>query len=112
MELVGVALFVDDVPALAAFYRTLFDADPSSSDESVAVFHVGRVEVLLHETDESEPGGLPAEDHFAFAVDDVDERFAELVDAGREPFREPADYDWGRSAYFRAPDGQLVELTG
>ncbi|WP_158055338.1 VOC family protein [Halorussus halophilus] len=113
MELREVAIFTDDVPETKAFYER-FVGDPVFEKESMALFDVEGVEVLIHETYEPEAGDLPCEDHYAFAVENVDDAFSRLSNSGKdlEVYREPADYDWGRSAYFRDPDGRLVEITG
>jgi catechol 2,3-dioxygenase-like lactoylglutathione lyase family enzyme len=58
----------------------------------------------------TEPGEPPNEDHFAFKAVNVDEAWAELKRQGIEMLLEPRDYDWGRSAYLRDPDGRLVEI--
>jgi predicted enzyme related to lactoylglutathione lyase len=110
MELTEIATFTEDVQATASFYEHLF-GPPAFADDGIAVFDVDGVEVMVHETYDAGDGDLPPEDHYAFAVDDVDEAFADAVDAGLETYREPADHDWGRSAYLRDPDGRLVELA-
>ena len=111
MELVQLTFFSDDVPSTTAFYERLYGTDPVHTDTSIAIFDLDGVDVLIHETYDSEPDGLPPEDHAEYAVDDVDEEFATLVDDGVEPVREPADYEWGRAAYLRDPDGRIVELV-
>jgi catechol 2,3-dioxygenase-like lactoylglutathione lyase family enzyme len=47
----------------------------------------------------------------AFGVADVDAAHDELVAQGFESEFGPADYDWGRAAYLRDPDGHLIELA-
>ena len=111
MELCELAFFTDDVSASTRFYQELFGVEPVHSDESVAIFDVEGVEVLIHETYEPGEGDLPAADHAGFAVEDLDESVEELVGAGFDLFREPEEYDWGYSAYLQDPDGRTVELT-
>jgi len=110
MELREVAIFTDDVQTTARFYERAV-GEPVFAEESKALFDVEGVEVLVHETYEPAEGDLPCEDHYTFAVEDVDEAFARLSERNLSVHREPADYDWGRSAYFRAADGRLVEIT-
>ena len=112
MELREVAIFSDEVATTAAFYER-FVGEPIVRRESMALFDVEGVRVLVHETYEPQEGDLPCEDHYAFAVDDVDEAFVRVTESGSDLtiYRDPADYDWGRSAYFRDPDGRIVELT-
>lgn len=111
MELREVAIFTDDVATTAAFYER-FAGEPELSEESKALFDVEGVRVLVHETYEPGDGDLPCEDHYTFSVENVDESFAKLSEKNLSVYREPADYDWGRSAYFQHPDGRLVEITG
>lgn len=110
MELREVAIFTEDVPATTTFYEQLVGA-PIVAEETIAVFDVNGVELLVHETYPDDDGALPPEDHYAFAVEDLDETFTTLSENGLTVVREPAEYEWGRSAYFRDPDGRLVELT-
>ncbi|WP_135823236.1 VOC family protein [Halorussus ruber] len=110
MELREVAIFTDDVQTTARFYERAV-GEPVFAEESKALFDVEGVEVLVHETYDPSDGDLPCEDHYTFEVEDVDEAFARLSEKDLSVYREPADYDWGRSAYFRAPDGRIVEIT-
>lgn len=101
--LTEIALFTDDVGALVAFYRRLLDREPASAWPGGATFDLDGATLLIHERGEPHEGMPPGEDHFAVRVADVDTEAARLgVDA--------RDYDWGRSAYLRDPDGRLVEL--
>ena len=117
MELTEVAIFTADVASTTGFYERLF-GKPEYADESMATFDVNGVDVLIHETDEGneanevadEHASLPTRDHVAFAVEDVDETYETLTDAGLTVFREPTTYEWGRSAYFTDPDGRIVEI--
>ena len=65
----------------------------------------------MHERGAGPAGDPPNEDHFAFGVADVDATAAALVAEGFSFLVEPRDFDWGRSAYLRDPDGRLVELS-
>ena len=44
-------------------------------------------------------------------VADLDVTCNDLRAQGISCLVEPSDYPWGRSAYFRDPDGRLVELA-
>jgi catechol 2,3-dioxygenase-like lactoylglutathione lyase family enzyme len=106
-----VALFTDDVEGVASFYRDLTGSPPESEWPGGAIFVVGGVTLLVHERGEPERSGPANEDHVAVGVPDVDAAFAELRARGHAVDVEPRDYEWGRSAYLRDPDGRLVELA-
>ena len=111
MQLSELARFVDDVEAAIGFYGALTGREPASAWPGGAVFELGGPTLLVHESYEPGPGELPPEDHVAFAVEDVDAAAERLTAAGFTLERGPADYDWGRSAYFRDPAGNQVELA-
>lgn len=104
------ATFTEDVVATTTFYRRLF-GKAEFDTESIAIFDVNGVDAMVHETDGENEGPLPPEDHFAFGVADLDGAFSDPVDEGVTVFREPAEFEWGRSGYLRDPDGRPVELT-
>lgn len=98
-----IALFTDDVESLVDFYRRVLDREPTASWPGGATFDVDGVTMLIHVKGESAEGMPPNVDHFALRVGDVDRDAARLG-------TEAKDFDWGRSAYLRDPDGRLVEL--
>lgn len=108
MRLDELTRFTDDVGATVAFYETLLGAEPVSRWDGGAVFDLGSATLLVHEA--VDHGAAPGEDHAAFAVEDVDAVCDTLVDRGLAIEWPPADYDWGRSAYLRDPNGDLLEL--
>ncbi len=112
MSAIGeIALFTDDVDAVASFYRGLTGAAPVAEWPGGALFAIGEGKLLVHERGAGMTDGPPNEDHFAVAVDDLDATCSALSDAGTTCLVAPRDYAWGRSAYLRDPDGRLVELT-
>ena len=111
MKLIEIAHFTDNVDGMAAFYRALLDRDPVAASPDMAIFIEGDVKVFIHKTYEPGEGELPPENHHAYRVDDVDAVCRALVEKGVRVEREPQDYYWGRSAYLRDPDGNLLELT-
>lgn len=110
-KLVEIAKFSKNVSALADFYEKLLGAAPIARSEDMAIFMLGDTKLFLHHHYEQEEGQLPPEDHIAFEVEDVDAACKELAEQGLKIEVEPQDYYWGRSAYLRDPDGQLIELN-
>lgn len=110
MQLAELAIFTDDVATNAAFYERLLGTIPDYRDEGIAIFDVGGVLVLIHETCLPGPNDPPCENHVAFSVADVDQAVADLQAKGLVVEVPPRNYDWGRSAYLRDPDGRLIEV--
>lgn len=110
MDLVELAVFTDDVGAMITFYRALLDKDPVAQSEGMGIFMVGNTKLFIHRNYRPEEGELPPENHKAFAVANVDATCEELGRKGLMIEVEPQTYYWGRSAYLRDPDGQLIEL--
>jgi catechol 2,3-dioxygenase-like lactoylglutathione lyase family enzyme len=104
VRIAEIALFTDRPDELVAFYERVLNAAPESRWPGGAIFDLGGAKLLIHVTGEAAEGRPPNVDHFALGVSDVD-------DAARRLGAEAHDYDWGRSAYLRDPDGRLVELT-
>lgn len=111
MKLIEIARFTEDVAQSTAFYRQLLAAEPIVASDDMAIFLVGETKIFVHRTYTPGEGDLPPENHIAFAVSDVDVACQRLAASGLTAEVGPKDYYWGRSAYLRAPDGQLIELT-
>lgn len=111
MRLIEVAKFTGQVADMAAFYRKLLGAEPIAESPDMAIFMSGGTKIFIHKLYEPAGEDLPPEDHVAFAVEDVDKKVAELQAQGFKVEVQPKDYYWGRSAYLRDPDGQLIELA-
>jgi catechol 2,3-dioxygenase-like lactoylglutathione lyase family enzyme len=80
-------------------------------NEGMAIIGFENVKLLIHARYEPSEGDLPCENHIAFGTPNIDEEVNRLSSLGLIVEYEPADYDWGRSAYLRDPDGKLVELS-
>lgn len=98
-----------DFEALAGFYEAVLGLALVHREDGFWVFETeagNRVEVFAP--------SYPGKDHFVtgpvagFAVADLDSATAELADAGVELLGEPGP-SW---QHFRAPDGNVYELTG
>ena len=107
-ELKEIARFTPEPKAAIEFYKTFLGAKPLWESPDGAQFSVGSIKVLIHKIASS--GGSPAEDHVAFEVEDVDAACQELQSKGLRVEKGPRDYEWGRSAYLKDPDGRWLEL--
>jgi lactoylglutathione lyase len=115
-------LYAKDVERVAAFYVRLgFEEASRLPDETGAAGFIAlrRDAAELGVTTEAsprmlagvEPGPGPRHELFVY-VEDVDRAFADLLDAGADPLREPADMPWGeRLAFVRDPEGNVVSLA-
>lgn len=115
-QLVELALFTEDVPALTEFYENLLGGGPAFSSEQMALFQLDGLHILIHHRDPPDPAydvngsDPPNEDHFAIAVEGLDDMWSESGLRENPGAIEPSTYPWGRSAYLRDPDGRLVEM--
>jgi catechol 2,3-dioxygenase-like lactoylglutathione lyase family enzyme len=111
MYLIEIAKFTNNVAAISAFYRQLLGTEPVAQSPDMAIFMSGETKIFIHKIYEQGPDDLPPENHIAFAVEDVDAACAQLQTQGLMLEISPRDFYWGRSAYLRDPDGQLIEIT-
>jgi len=110
MKLVEIAMFTDKVAETTAFYRTLLGADPGYANQDMATFMNNGVKIFIHKMYTPGEGDLPPENHHAFEVEDLDAAVAALISQGLQVEVQPRDFYWGRSAYLRSPNHQLIEL--
>jgi len=110
MKLEEIAIFTDQVKATTAFYQTL-GGKIVYQNEGLAIVAFDNFKVLIHTRYEPGEGELPCENHIAFGTPNVDEEIKRITSTGEVVHYGPANYDWGRSAYLRDPNGMLVELS-
>ncbi|OGO50239.1 MAG: extradiol dioxygenase [Chloroflexi bacterium RBG_16_68_14] len=123
-RLTHVRLLVQDYQACFRFYRDVMGFDVAWGDEDgrYADFSAGDAMVALYRRElmaeavgtAALPGDADVQDRalLNFAVDDVDAACEQLKARGVEFVTEPQDRpDWGiRTAHFRDPDGNLIEI--
>ncbi|MEU9450368.1 VOC family protein [Streptomyces sp. NPDC048277] len=113
----GTCLITDDVPALAAFYAALLDADVEGGDPFARVAVPGAVLSFFSAQgmESMVPGSASAGAHggftLEFRVTDVDARHEQLLSQGVPVLKPPTTQAWGRrSVWLRDPDGNIVNL--
>jgi catechol 2,3-dioxygenase-like lactoylglutathione lyase family enzyme len=118
------ALDCENLRASAAFYQSLFAAEPILDSDRLVVFDAGEGTLLLlfqrgNADDLPTPGGvIPGHTaggpgHFAFAIDAADLTAWEtrLADLGITIESRVTWERGGTSVYFRDPDNRSVELA-
>jgi catechol 2,3-dioxygenase-like lactoylglutathione lyase family enzyme len=110
MKLPELAYFTDNVQGMTDFYCGLLGMDPVAKSDDMAIFMSGGTKIFIHRNYPPAEGDLPANNHIAFAVEDVDATCAALTEQGLTLEVSPKDYYWGRFAYLRDPDGHQVEI--
>ena len=109
-QIAEIARFTDDVTDLAQFYERVLGVAPLSRSSGMALFKLNNLTLLIHQALPQATDQPPHEDHLALIVEDVDRACAALQAQGVHVLLEPHNYDWGRAAYLRDPDGRLIEL--
>lgn len=111
MKLIELAYFTENMHQMVDFYRGLLGVEPVAKSDDMAIFMSGHTKIFIHRKYIPVDGELPADNHIAFAVEDVDAVCVTLTHQGLTLEVSPKDYYWGRSAYLRDPDGHMVEIT-
>jgi catechol 2,3-dioxygenase-like lactoylglutathione lyase family enzyme len=119
-RLVTVVFRVSDLDTSAALYRDGFGLDFHFGDhEGDDTWTSGRHaattwtdgEFLHFALYESKDVDSTTRAQIAFRVDDLEAAHRRALDAGAELVHGPTDQPWGRSARYRDPDGNVIELT-
>jgi len=118
-------ILVTNFKACFFFYRDVMEFTPGfgTENDTYADFSVGAVNISLFDKQEMSavmgtshlPASASAQDKvcLVFAVDNVDEACQRIQARGVTLETEPTDHtDWGvRTAHFRDPDGNLIEIN-
>lgn len=119
-RLVTVVLTVSDLDRSSALYRDGFGLDFHTADHAGADAWTNGRHAATTWTDgaflhfalyQSTNGTATTGAQVAFRVDDLDAAHTRALAAGAELVHEPREQPWGRSARYRDPDGNVVELT-
>jgi predicted enzyme related to lactoylglutathione lyase len=117
---VTVVLRVSDLDRSAALYGEGFGldfhfADHEGDDAWTSGRHAATTwdeGAFLHfALYQSKDGSTTSGAQIAFRVADLDEAHRRARSAGAEVVHEPKAQPWGRSARYRDPDGNVIELT-
>ena len=111
MKLIEIAKFTNNVAEMSAFYKRLLNAEPVAESPDMAIYISGDTKIFIHKLYKPAESDLPPENHIAFAVENVQNTCEQLQKQGLTIEFPPKDYYWGKSAYLRDPDGQLIEIT-
>jgi catechol 2,3-dioxygenase-like lactoylglutathione lyase family enzyme len=119
-RLVTVVLRVSDLDRSLAIYGNGFGLDfhvndHEGDDEWTSGRHAAttwREGAFLHfALYQSNDGSVTSGAQIAFRVDDLNRAHERAIRAGVEVVHQPRDQPWGRSARYRDPDGNVIEVT-
>ncbi|MDE5580909.1 MAG: VOC family protein [Treponemataceae bacterium] len=124
MRLDGFGLFVNDMAKMIRFYRDVLGFEIKESEDAVNVYLIKDGTLFMLYGRNNFEGmtsrkyeyvnGLNGHFEIALYVDtfeEVDERFAEVVNKGATPVLAPTTEPWGqRTCYIADPEGNLIEI--
>lgn len=120
LKFASVVLYVDDVPAVLAFYSRAFGLEPRFYDENVGYAELGAdgaIAIASHGAGEfmmpeayhrPSSNGLSGVE-VAFWTEDVAAAFDRAVGAGAVALAPPRAMPWGQTvAYVESPEGTII----
>ncbi len=118
MRFASIRIITDDVDRLATFYERVTGLTPARPAPVFAVFEgagitlaIGSAATVAMLGDAAPRSGSNASVIIEFHVDDVDAEFERLLPELEDIVLPPTTMPWGnRSALFRDPDGNVVNL--
>ena len=116
-KIYAVCLLVNDYEKSLSFYKNL-GLEVNSQDSKYADFKLGETLFAIFQKDEaiamfpSKHMTIGGGSVIAFPVKNVAESCAELRRRGVDIFEGPKTMPWGQTvAYFKDPDGNILEIT-
>lgn len=108
MRLGEICLLTQDVPRLAAFYRTLLDVHEESADPvHQTIIATETMLTILHD----DHAGDTATAAITFSVEDVEAEYRRLLSLGMTILQPPEKKPWGAvNMIVQDPDGHAVYL--
>lgn len=117
-KIYAVCLLVSDYEKSLLFYTDTLGLEINSQDTNYTDFKVGETLLAIFQKDEAtvmfpkthmnSGGGVV----IAFPVRNVEETCKELKEKGIQIFGGPKKMSWGQTvAYFKDPDGNILEIT-
>ena len=96
---------------MSGFFRRLLGVEPVASSDKMTIFFLNDTRIFIHYRYLAQHGELLPEDQHDSLVDSLDAACKWMVQQGMSVEIPPRDYEWGRSAYLRDPDGHQIEIT-
>lgn len=117
-KLYAICLLVEDYQKSLSFYRDTLGLEINSHDTGYTDFKLGESLFAIFQKDDA--AAMFSKSHMksgggcviAFPVEDVQQACEELKAKGIEIFEGPKQMPWGQTvAYFKDPDGNILEIT-
>jgi len=113
----GICLITRDVLRLSTFYRDVLEVEMQGDQVHAELLTEGAGLAIFTEDgmEQMAPHSMQGAGHggftIGFQVEDVDREYERLLKMGVPIVKPPATYPWGsRSAWFRDPDGNIVDF--
>ncbi len=117
-KMYALCLLVDDLDKSLNFYRDTLGFEVNSTDDGYVDFKLGDTLFAIFQKDKAT--AMFSKEHIgtgggcviAFPVADIEKTCSELTQKGIKIFEGPKTMSWGQTvAYFKDPDGNILEIT-
>lgn len=104
-QIAHVHVYVNDRPKAVEWLDTVWDATPDAEDHEMSMFTFGSTQLIINDVEEG------VESTIAFASDDCDRDYEDVIARGAVSVREPQDKPWGvRIAFLQGPGNLTFEI--